>query len=181
MRNAFSAFSMAILLCFALSCQNKAEKAEFEKMRATARTEEQNKNIMRQMHLALDSQNVDRLVGLFAPGAVIHGAEPQEDITAENATLFLEPFYRAFPDLNHRIEDIIAEGDKVVARVLIQATHKGELQGIHQTGNKVKYYQITILQIVDGKIKEGWRITDSLGCMSQLGMELRPKPPTMAR
>ena len=47
--------------------------------------------------------------------------------------------------------------------------------GIPSTGNGVKYYQITILQIVNGKIKEGWRITDTLGCMMQLGMELKPR------
>ena len=175
MKNLLFAVSLVILLCFTFSCQNKAEKAELEKMRAMETTEEQNQAVARQLHEALDSQNVNRLIELLAPGAVIHGAGPQEDVTAENAAQFLQPFYQAFPDLTHSIEDIFAEGDKVVARVLIQATHKGGLQGIPPTGNRVKYYQITILQIVDGKIKEGWRITDSLGLMMQLGMELKPK------
>jgi steroid delta-isomerase-like uncharacterized protein len=175
MKKPLFAVSLVILLCFTFSCQNKAKKAELEKMRTTAATVEQNKTIARQLHEALDSQNVNRLIELLAPGAVIHGAEPQEDVTAENAAQFLGPFYQAFPDLTHSIEDIIAEGDKVVARVLIQATHKGELEGIPPTGNRVKYYQITILQIVDGKIKEGWRITDTLGCLMQLGMELKPR------
>ena len=167
--------SLVILLCFTFGCQNKARKAELDKMKAMAASEEQNKAIARQLHEALDSQNVDRFNELLAPGAVVHGAVPEEDITAENAAQFLRPFYQAFPDLNHSIEDIIAKGDKVVARVLIQATHKGELMGISPTGNRVKYHQITVLQIVDGKIKEGWRLTDSLGMMTQLGMELKPK------
>lgn len=181
MKNALAIVSLAILCFFTLSCQDNAEKAGFEKMKVAAQTEEQNKTIMRQMHEALDSHDVNRLVALLTPGAVIHGAEPQEDITAKNAAQFLGPFYRAFPDLTHSIEDILAEGDKVAARVLIQGTHKGELQGIPPTGTRVKYYQITILQIVNGKISEGWRITDSLGCMMQLGMELKAKSPAMAR
>jgi steroid delta-isomerase-like uncharacterized protein len=174
MKNPILVVSLVILFCFTFSCQNKAEKAELEKMRAIETTEEQNKAVARQLHEALDSQNVNRLIELLAPGAVIHGAVPQEDLTAENAAQFLRPFYQAFPDLNHSIEDIFAKEDKVVARVLIQATHKAELMGIPSTGNRVKYYQITILQILDGKIKEGWRITDSLGMMQQLGMELKP-------
>ena len=175
MKKHLSVIPLVLLLCFAFSCQNKAEKAELEKMRAMEATEEQNKAVARQLHEALDSQSVNRLIELLAPGAVVHGATPLEDLTAENAAQFLQPFYQAFPDLTHSIEDIIAEGDKVVARVLIQATHKAELQGIPPTGNRVKYYQITILQVIDGKIREGWRITDSLGLMTQLGMELRPK------
>jgi predicted ester cyclase len=46
--------------------------------------------------------------------------------------------------------------------------------GIPPTGIKLRYYQFAIFQIIDGKIKEGWRVTDSLGMMTQLGMELKP-------
>ena len=175
MKNPLLGISLIILFCFAFSCQNNADKAELEKMKAVAQIEEQNKTIMRQLHEALDSQDVNRFIEFFAPGAVVHGAGPHEDVTAENAAQFLEPFFQAFPDMTHSIEDIFAKGDKVVARILIQATHKGELQGIPPTGKRVKCYQITILQVADGKIKGGWRLTDSLGLMAQLGMELKPK------
>lgn len=77
--------------------------------------------------------------------------------------------------MTHTIEEIFADGDKVVARNLIQGTQKAEFQGIPPTGNRVKYYQISILQVVDGKIKEGWILEDNLGLMMQLGMELKPK------
>lgn len=165
MKKLLCVIPLAFLFCFTISCQNKAEKAELEKIRAMAQTEDQNKTIVRQFFEAIDAQNYNRINELLAPGAVIHGAGPQEDVTAENAAQLLQPFYKAFPDLTHSIEDIFAEGDKVVARILIQATHKAELMGILPAGNRVKYYQIGILQIVDGKIKEGWRVTDSLGMM----------------
>lgn len=47
--------------------------------------------------------------------------------------------------------------------------------GIPPTGNRIRYFQMGVIQVVDGKIKEGWRVTDSLGMMQQLGMELKPK------
>jgi steroid delta-isomerase-like uncharacterized protein len=175
MKNLLLIVSLFILFCFIFSCQNSTEEAEHENIKAVAQTEEQNKAIVRQFHEALDSKNLDRFIEFFAPGAVAHGAGPHEDVTAENARQFLEPFLQAFPDLTHTIEDIFAKGDKVVARILIQAIHKGDFMGIPATGKKIKYYQITILQIVDGKIKEGWRLTDNLGMMQQLGMELKPK------
>lgn len=175
MKNLAMAVFLVVLLCFTFSCQNKAEKAELEKMKAMAQTEEQNKAVVHQFFETLDSQNFYRFIELLAPGAVLHGARPEEDITAENAAKYLQPFYRALPDLTHSIEDIIAKGDKVVARGFIQATHKAELQGIPPTGNRIKYYQIAIFQVVDGKIKEAWNVTDSLGMMMQLGMELKTK------
>src|SRR4030042_6978061 len=97
MKNQILVVSLVLLLCFTFGCQNKAEKAEMEKIKAREATEEQNKAGASQLHEALDSQNVNRLIELLAPGAVIHGAGPQEDVTAENAAQFLQPFYQAFP------------------------------------------------------------------------------------
>ncbi len=166
---------MVLVLCFSFSCQNKADKAELEKMKAMAQTEDQNKPIARQFFEALDAQDYNRFNELLAPGAVVHYSGPQEDLTAETGAQVIRSFYQAFPDLTHKIEDIIVEGNKVVARNLIQATQKAEFQGIPSSGNKVKYYQICIFEVVDGKIKEGWIVEDNLGLMVQLGVELKPK------
>jgi predicted ester cyclase len=148
---------------------------ELEKFKAQAVVEQQNEAVFRQLHEALDSKDIHRFIELLAPGAVSHGAGPQEDVTAENAAPFLQPFFKGFPDLTHSIEDIFSKGDKVVSRILIQGSHKAELMGIPPTGNRVKYYQFSMARIVDGKVKEGWRITDSLGLLLQLGMELTQK------
>jgi steroid delta-isomerase-like uncharacterized protein len=148
--------------------------AELEKVKNAARIEDQNVTLVRQFFKALDAQDYNGLKELLAPGAILHGTAPQEDITADNSAQLLRPLFQALPDLAHSVEDIFAKGDKVVARALIQATHKGELMGIPPTGNRLGYYQFAIFQIIDGKIKEGWRVTDSLGMMSQLGMELKP-------
>jgi steroid delta-isomerase-like uncharacterized protein len=174
MKKTILIFPMVLLLFFTFSCQKNSKIVEFEKMKTMAQTEEQNKIIVRQFHEALDSKNVNSIIEFFAPGSVHHGAGPHEDVTAENAAQFFPPFFKAFPDMTHSIEDIFAKGDMVVARILITATHKGDLMGILATGKKTKYFQISICQIEDRKIKESWRLTDSLGMMQQLGMELHP-------
>jgi hypothetical protein len=82
---------------------------------------------------------------------------------------------RAFPDFNVRIEEIFADGDRVIIRGLLTGTHEEEFQGIPATGDKFIVSFINILQIKDGKIIEDRTDMDMLGWMQQLGMELKPK------
>jgi predicted ester cyclase len=67
---------------------------------------------------------------------------------------FIVGLSRAFPDLHFKIEDIVAEGDKVVYRLTVSGTHKGEFQGIPPTGKKVSFSSTGISNIVDGKVAE---------------------------
>lgn len=76
----------------------------------------------------------------------------------------------AFPDLNITIEDLIAEGDKVVARVTVRATHLGTFMGrFPATGKSVTFTGIDIFQIAAGKIVGRWNQRDLLGLVEQLG------------
>jgi steroid delta-isomerase-like uncharacterized protein len=175
MKKVFCLIPLIIPLCFTISCQNKAQKAELEKMKTTAQTEEQNKAVVRQFFEAIDAQNYERINALLDPGAIVHYSGPQEDLSAETVVQVIRSYYQAFPDGTHTIEDIIAEGNKVVARALWQGTQKAEFQGIPPSGNKVKFYQISESQVADGKIKECWMVEDNLGFMIQLGLELKPK------
>ena len=76
---------------------------------------------------------------------------------------------RAFPDTRHTIEDLVAEGDRVVARVSARATHTGDLFGHAPTGRVVSLTSITIYRIVDGRIAERWS-EHGLGLLEQLGI-----------
>ena len=67
---------------------------------------------------------------------------------------FVAAAIKAFPDINHHILDIVAEGDKVAVRLNITGTHKGEYQGIPPTGKEVSIDGMDFLAIVDGKIVE---------------------------
>jgi predicted ester cyclase len=75
-----------------------------------------------------------------------------------------------FPDLRFTIEDIIAEGETVVARYSVRGTHKGDLGGIAPTGKQVTVYGVTISHFANGKIVEGSANWDALGLMQQLGV-----------
>ena len=75
-----------------------------------------------------------------------------------------------FPDLRVTIEEMIAEGDKVVARWTLRGTHQGEWRGIPPTGKEVTSTGVDIHRIVGGKIVEGWRKQDRMDVMQQLGV-----------
>ncbi len=75
----------------------------------------------------------------------------------------------AFPDLYFTIEDMIAEGNKVVARFTVTGTHKGQFLGISPTGKQVVVTGISIDRHEGGKIVEHWGNSDQLGLLQQLG------------
>ena len=79
-------------------------------------------------------------------------------------------FTTAHPDGIHVIHDLIAEGDRVVARVTGSGTHTGELMGIPPTGKRLEMTGIVIYRIEGGKIVERWAQHNVLGLMQQLGV-----------
>ena len=78
----------------------------------------------------------------------------------------------AFPDTHVAIEDVIAEGEKVVERWTGTGTHQGPFQGIPQTGKYVTITGMSISRIAGGKIEEAWFSYDALGMLQQLGVVL---------
>ncbi|MBN1135067.1 MAG: ester cyclase [Anaerolineae bacterium] len=74
-----------------------------------------------------------------------------------------------FPGYQLIVEDMIAEGDKVVIRATMHGTHQGDLMGIPPTGKQVTVSMIVIYRIVGAKIAEYWVVADQLGLMQQLG------------
>lgn len=76
----------------------------------------------------------------------------------------------AFPDLRLTIEDIIAEGETVMARWSCRGTHKGDLSGIAPTGKQFTISGVSIARFTGGKMVEGWINWDALGLMQQLGV-----------
>ena len=116
---------------------------------------------------------------LYAPGYVGHDPSNPEDIRGLEAAKQAAADYRqAFPDLQVTVEDLIAEGDKVVARLRFRGTHRGELEGIAPTGRRVDCTGIVVSRMEGGKIAEDWANFDDLGMMRQLGVrpELGQQP-----
>jgi predicted ester cyclase len=177
MKRYLYAVPLVLLLCFSFACQDKAAMAELEKFKAQEKLESENEAVVRQVFEAIDAQDYDRFRELLVPGIIVHYSGPQEDLTYDSGVQFIKTFYNAFPDYTHSVEDIFSKGDRVAIRMLQKATQKGELEGIPFTGNKVQYYQITIMRVKDGKVQDWWIVEDNLGFYQQLGMELKPKAP----
>jgi predicted ester cyclase len=75
----------------------------------------------------------------------------------------------SFPDLRFTIEQMIAEGDRVVSQLLMEGTHQGTWMGISPTGKKLQIRMMVIHRIANSKIAEDWVIVESLGLFQQLG------------
>jgi len=165
-----------ILLCFTFGCQDKEAMAELKEFRAQAEVEEQNKELIRNLFKEWNNRNIDILNELYAPNAKFyHPSAGTTPISFEKAIEMIKMNWQAFPDLTLTIEDLIADGGKVVVRFIGRGTHQGDLGSISATGIKCEAGAIEICRIEDGKIGEVWEISDTLGLMIQLGMELRPK------
>jgi len=76
----------------------------------------------------------------------------------------------AFPDFQITVEDMIAEGDKVVGRISIRGTNTGSLMGMPPTGKQVAFSGIFIRRFAGGKFVEGWDVNDAMSLMQQLGV-----------
>jgi steroid delta-isomerase-like uncharacterized protein len=136
---------------------------------------EQNKAILRQVYeAAFNQQNLDALDEVIASDSTDHNLTPEQPPGLEGAKQVFSSFHTAFPDLQVNVEDMIAEGDKVVARLTVRSTHQGEFMGIAPTGNQVTFTGIDIVRIAAGKIVERWGNFDDLGMMQQLGVMEQP-------
>jgi predicted ester cyclase len=78
--------------------------------------------------------------------------------------------HRAYPDLHVEVEDVIAEGDKIVARNVVSGTHQGEYLGVRPTGKRVTYDERFIFRFANGPIVETWGGVDVLAQLRQLGV-----------
>lgn len=82
----------------------------------------------------------------------------------------LGQFLTAFSDSQAIIEDMIAEGDKVMCRLLVSGTNTGPFAGQPPTGKKIQFGSFRIYRIAGGKFVETWAMQDRLGLMEQLGL-----------
>jgi predicted ester cyclase len=77
-------------------------------------------------------------------------------------------FTAAFPDAQHSVDDLVAEGDRVVLRTTARVTHRGSFEGIEPTGRSVEFTGLVVYRIQDGKIAESWGEIDFLRLIREL-------------
>jgi steroid delta-isomerase-like uncharacterized protein len=134
-------------------------------------TAERNKNVIRQLIAEVDRGNLDVVDTYYSPEYVDRTPSPGRSLAPgrEGVRQALALFHTAFPDTRHTIDDLIAEGDRVVARISARGTHTGELFGRPPTGRVVTLTSITIYRLTDGRIAERWT-QHGVGILEQLGI-----------
>ena len=133
---------------------------------------ENNKAVVRRLFEELwNKGNLSVADQLFTPNYTHHDSSSPDfghgpESERKRATLYRT----AFPDLRLTIEDLIAEGDTVMARWTCHGTHKGELNGIAPTGKPFTISGVTSARLLNGKLAEGYVNWDALGMMQQIGV-----------
>ncbi|HMD81752.1 MAG TPA: ester cyclase, partial [Anaerolineales bacterium] len=126
---------------------------------------EDNKNIIRRYQEAYNNNNLDALDEVVAVNVLTPKIMPGIPSGLEGAKAVHQRSLLGMPDFHTRIDDLVAEDDKVVARVTMTGTHTGDFWGFPATGNKVTFTGIYIARIENGKIVEHWGEEDGISLM----------------
>lgn len=132
---------------------------------------EQNKALAdRFVKEVINTGALDRAAEYFMPDYVDHAATPGVPPGIEGLKAFFGSFRAAFPDLEYKIEDTIAEGDMVVQRLTGSGTMKGMLQGMPASNKHATWGEIHIVRAgAGGKFVEHWANVDQVSMLMQLG------------
>jgi len=122
---------------------------------------EDNKARMRRCIEAFNKRDIEGFFDAFAPACIFHEPPIEVPVTLAEEKQRIPHTFAAFPDLQIVLEDLIAEGEKVVIRYKYQGTDA-------QTGKNVAWTGISFLYFAGGKVIEDWAITDALGLLQQV-------------
>jgi len=137
---------------------------------------EENKAIVRRwVDEAYNPGNVGLMDELFAADFVNHDPANPQVRDLEGLKQDVRTQQVAFPDRHTSIDELLADGDKVIKRFTFRGTQTGEWNGIPATGKQVTLQGIDILRIENGQIKEIWWGYDALGVLQQLGVIPQPE------
>jgi len=131
---------------------------------------EENKQIVRRYQEIYNSNNLDALTEVVSENLLTPKIMPGVPHGLEGAKAAHRIMLAGFPDYQTVIDTLIAEGDKVAARITMTGTHTGSFMGIPPTGKNVTFTGMYIAHIEAGKIVEHWSEEDSVSLLQQLGV-----------
>jgi predicted ester cyclase len=131
---------------------------------------ESNKQLCRDYFNAFLARDTEWMQRHIAPTFVRHDPGlPFEVRGPEGVAKLHDALMPAFPDMKLPIDDVIAEGEKVLVRLSVQATHTGPFGDIPATGRRISIDVLDLFQIRDNVLIEHWALLDNLGLLKQLG------------
>ena len=126
---------------------------------------------IRRLYDLIDAGDIDGFGRQLADDFVEREELPGIPPTKAGVVQYFKVMLAAFPDMRMDVEDVIASGDKAVARVTVTGTNKGEFMGMPATGKSVSVKLIDITRFGDdGLAREHWGVVDQLAMMQQLGV-----------
>jgi predicted ester cyclase len=147
----------------------KPETELYAREEMTSMSTEANKALVRRFYEEIDKGNLEAMDELVAEDYLDHNPPPFSFPPGrEGLKQSFRLFWEATPGY-HRIEDQIAEGDKVVTRLTSIGKHEGDLPGAPRTGNDMEMTSITIHRIANGKLVEKWSEKDMIRMLQQIG------------
>jgi steroid delta-isomerase-like uncharacterized protein len=128
-------------------------------------------NSIQHLYELINAGDIDGFGQQLADDYVEHDEIPGLPPTKEGVLQYFRFMLAAFPDMRMDVQDVIASGDKAVARLRVSGTHMGDFAGIPATGNPVSVNNIDIFRFSeDGLACEHWGVVDQLTLMQQLGV-----------
>jgi predicted ester cyclase len=116
-----------------------------------------------------NEHNPELAAEFVTPDVKWHGGTLGSIEGSDNLVALLRSFIGALPDLNAQEQDIVADGETVAVRFVVEATHEGELLGIAPTGNRVRWDAVDVYRLKDGKISEEWAADDLTAILAAVG------------
>ncbi len=139
----------------------------------TTATEQANTDIVRAFIESFwNGRDSDSLHRFLTPDYVDHAYVPH---TADGLKKTAGDLSTALPDHRSAIEDVVAQGDKVVARMVLRGTHDGPFRGAPPTGNPVAVNVYRMYRLAGGKIAEHWALLDTATLLRQIAAQPSPE------
>jgi len=128
----------------------------------------QNEQVARDFFTWFKACQLAEIQTIIDPQFVDHGAPTGAPRGHEYISQFCNGLWSAFSDLDYRIDDLFAAGDRVCVRFTVSGTHRGAFAGVAATGRAVAWEIFDIFRIVNGVMTDRWGLSDVPGLMRQL-------------
>jgi steroid delta-isomerase-like uncharacterized protein len=130
---------------------------------------------VRDLVARFNAKDLEGMLGLYADDAALYEPFLEEPIAGKDALrAFHEELFRSFPDERLELEQLLSDGDFVVARLVAGATHSGDFLGMPPTGRRFSVRECTVFELRDGLVRNVWVYVDSGSIARQLGFAFAP-------
>jgi predicted ester cyclase len=116
-----------------------------------------------------DEGDVGAFDGLLHGDVVVHAPRGLSTEDLESEKQVWREAVAAMPDLQHRVQEVVTQGNVEMARVIVTGTLRHSFAGVAGTGRSFRMDQAVICHVRDGKICEAWEIADVGSLVEQVG------------